>query len=328
MQKWKYGNYQFAINPNSQSSKVDMVGDNVRTLSGALISQPTSFEESYDISSVFYQQRSRSLSKISLSNASGIEYYNNQFYVLNKTNDRIDIYNKNFTFVSSVSLSAVTNKSYSAFDVASDGFYIVSSTGTTTDMFYKINLTTGALISNTSLTKPSSDDATGIRYMNGYVWILRLDGTLEKYFTNMTKSLTIILPSGLSYYGLTSDSTYLIIGNNDSYSKIYHIETSAGKIINQISFDDIVSIKDIGYDGSYFYALNSSNQLQTIKGNTVEIDILNLKNEVLTKTYVDIIDDMGVITRVSTSSFSATRKLGYDHYYDVSMTISKVNRGL
>jgi hypothetical protein len=324
MLKWKYGNYQFAINPNSQSARISVVGDEVRTLTGALISQPTGLQESYNISAVFFQPRSRALGQTVLTNAIFVKTYNNQFYALNRTNDSIDIYNQSYVFVSSISLSAVTNKSYMAFDVQPDGIWIVSDNGAN-DTVYKISLA-GALLSTNSVAKTIS--ASGLRYFNGYLWILRTNGTIDKIRpTDFVKMLTLALPYGLYYYGMTSDANYLIVGNNDSYSKIYHVDSVTAGVVNQITFDNILSITDVAYDGTKFYILNNTNQLQIIMGNTVEIDIYNLQNQITGYKFVNLVDDMGATTRVYVSDFSAERRQEYEHLYNVSMTINKIDRG-
>jgi hypothetical protein len=327
MLKWKYGNYQFAINPDTQGSNIQLVGDVARTLTGALISQPSFLQESYDISSVFYQGRSKSLSQISLSNASFVDYYNNQCYVLNKTNDRIDIYNSSYGYISTVSLSAIPNKSYMAFDVVSDGYWVICDNGSY-DSIYKISLSGSLLVNNTNAIAKTVQ-AVGVELMSGYLWVLRGTGKIDQVrITDFSVTTSaIVLQFGINYAGITSDGTYLIVGSNDNYTKLYHVDTVNNVAINQITFDNILTITDLAYDGSKYYILNSSNQLQSISGNTVDIDVYRLRNEIQNYKYVNLVDDMGITTRVFASNFSSNRKDGYEHMYDISMTINKIDRG-
>lgn len=325
MLKWKYGSYQFTINPNAQSSQIDLVGDVARTLSGALISQPTALQESYSVSSVFYQHRSQPVSQVSLPNASLFESYSGNFYALNKTNSRIDVYNELFVSNSSISLSAVTNSNYGAFDTQPNYIWVASDNSS----YGQLETITYSGVSGSTyvLSTGNAIIPSGLEILNSYVYVLRPTGKIDKYrSSDLGYVTTLTLPSGVNYYGMTSDGTYLIVGNNDNYSKIYHVDPSSGTIVNQIAFNEILSISDVAYDGNRFYNLSGTN-LQVIKGNTVDLDVINIRNQITSYKYVDLIDDMGVTTRVTASDFSTNRKIGYDHYYEVSMNISKVNRG-
>jgi hypothetical protein len=84
---------------------------------------------------------------------------------------------------------------------------------------------------------------------------------------------------------------------------------------------------DVGYDGSKYYVLNGTSQFQSINGNTVELDIYELKKEIANNKFVDLVDDMGVMTRVFANDFNSERRMGFERMYDVSMSIRKVNRG-
>jgi hypothetical protein len=325
MLKWQYGNYVFAINPNSQGTGLEVVGDNGRFLSGASFSQPSFLLEKYGVNAVFFQNRSHQVSQVSLQNSNFIEYYNGNLYVLNKTDDRVDIYNSNFILSSSISLSSVPNKTYLGFDVQSDGIWVLSD-NSTDDTVYKVGLD-GSLSSTNSVSRTVI--SSGIKQLNGYLWILRTNGAIDKVrITDFVKVSTLNLPNDLSYVGLSAstDGNFLIVGNNDIYQKIYHVDYLTGNIINQISFDNMQSMDDVSSNGINFYTLKNQ-KLSVIKGNTVECDLFLLEKEIDSKKYVDLIDDMGVKKRVSVSDYSRSRRKEFEHMYDVSMSIVKTNRG-
>ncbi len=325
MFRWKYGDYEFRINPYAADTSTELIGDNVRTLSGAHVSQPSFLKDSYSVNSVFYQPRSRAVSQTTVQNSAFIKYDNNQFYVLNKVNDRIDVYSKNLlNRAFSIPLTALQNKNYVSFDVFSNNIYVVSSINSTTDSINILD-SSGGIVSNGTLAK--SIECSGARYFNGYLWLLRTNGNIEKIRTNdFAKVAVVVLPYELYYAGLSSDSNFLIVGNRDSYNKILHIDSTTGKIINQITMDNMNPIYDLEYDGKYFYTLNN-NVIQVIQGNTVECDLHLFQYEIDTKSFVDMVTDMGVATRVMVSNLTIRRRIEFEHMYDVSMSITKVDRG-
>jgi WD40 repeat protein len=214
-----------------------------------------------------------------------------------------------------------------AFDVVSDGYWVICDNGSY-DSIYKISLSGSLLVNNTNAIAKTVQ-AVGVELMSGYLWVLRGTGKIDQVrITDFSVTTSaIVLQFGINYAGITSDGTYLIVGSNDNYTKLYHVDTVNNVAINQITFDNILTITDLAYDGSKYYILNSSNQLQSISGNTVDIDVYRLRNEIQNYKYVNLVDDMGITTRVFASNFSSNRKDGYEHMYDISMTINKIDRG-
>jgi hypothetical protein len=335
MTKWKYGNYDFLINPSEQETRIEMVGDEVRMLSGDLISQPTHLKETYSIHATFFQPRNRLISQISLPNVMSISYLGGKFYVLNKTNDRIDVYNSNYVYLSSISLSTIVNKDYQAIDAQPDCFWIVSSgdetlASTNKDTVYKIALN-GTKISSSLILRDIihlSVDPSGIKFFAGNLWVLRLNGWIEKYRVSDMANVAILkLPNGVYYSGLDYDSEYLLVGNNDDYSKIYHVDFSNAQIVNQITFENMAILTDVAYDGAKFYAVGTTGKCQIVLGNTVDRDLDRLRKEIKRYSFVDLIDDMSVKTRVAVEEFSEGQRDGFEKMYDVSMSVCKVDRG-
>jgi hypothetical protein len=326
--RWTYGNYQFAINPNSHEMNYEVVGDNVRTLSGAFISQPTSVVETYSISSVFYQTRNRMISEVSIPNGLKVKYYNNSFYVLNKVNDRIDIYNSNFTLTTSLSLSALSVKTYVGFEVQTDGTIWVCSDAPVNDTYYKLS-NAGALLQTTPLVR-TIPSTVGIAVTLGYMWVLKSEGTLEKVrLTDFAKIATYKLPTGVNYSGLAADGSYLMASNNDNGLRtIYMIDCDNGNTVSSIVMSELTNLSEVTKSATTFYTFNATtSKMQVIKGNTVQLDIYKLEKEILNNRFVTMIDDMGVSYRVYVTDMKKSRRMGYETMYDVSLQIQKVNRG-
>jgi hypothetical protein len=328
-ERWKYGSYQFRINPSSSDQSIEIIGDNVRTLTGALIAQPTAMVENYSLSSVFFQGRTRLISEFSISKCDSFDLYNGNIYVLNKTDDRIDIYNSNLSLTSSISLAGVAEKQYLSFDVTSSGFWLISDGPSAT--FYAVhkidfsgNITPAFLIA-----RAVEDQLYGIEEFGAFVFLL-IESRIEQYaFPNVTKLDTIFLPS-VFYNGLSSDGNYLLVGEKDNFNNnvVYHIDTANGNIVNSTYSESITGIHDVAYDGTYLYIYNSAaSKVQKIKGNTVLLDIYSLEKEIENNKFVIMTDDLGTERRVRVESLSKQQRIQNEIAFDVSIKVSKINRG-
>lgn len=326
--RWQYGNYQFDINPSSFSMDTKLVGDELRTLTGALVSQPSFLQDKYTASTTFYQPRTRVKGLTSFQNGVSIDCYNQKTYVLNKVNDRIDIYNQNYVFQSSLPLSVITtNKAYLWISVNSTGIYIASQRTSPAGLFvHSLNLT-GSFLS--TLTLASSSTLTGFTNFGGYHWILSNNGNIYKIRPSDGASIiTYALPYGLYYEGISNDTDFLIVGNKDTFIKVYHVDSTSGRIVNQFSDDTITTFNDIAYNGTQYLAINNTSfSLQIILANTVEAEIYKFKTEMSSKKFVDMIDHLGIIRRVYISSLSIDRSSTSQYMYQVTMSITKVDRG-
>lgn len=324
-QRWKYGNYTFTINPSAKDSSIEMVGDNVRTLSGAYISQPTAMQETHDIKAVFYQGRNRSISVTSFPNYKGIESMSGNLYSIYSPADAVYVFNENMTLQNTLSISGCTNKNYIAFDIQPDYTWVCSSSTGNTEIVYKVARNGTVATGN---TVPMTSATTGLKYLNGYIWMLRDNGNLDQYReTDFAKTNTFVLPSGVGYSGLSSSGDYLVVGTNlNTYPTIYHVDSNNGNIVNAITFN-MNNITDIAVhkDGT-IYNYNSG-LLQRIVPNTTSLDLYNLEKEIDGNKFVTLTDDMGISSRVIATNYSATRNIDYEYMFDVSMTITKVNRG-
>jgi hypothetical protein len=332
MAKWTYGSYEFRINPKSFENQMEFVGDQMRTLTGALISQPTGTKETYSVEGTFYQPRTRVVSENSLS-AECIDYYNGKLYAVNKTNDRIDVYNSNMVSQSTVSLSAVTNKNYGSISAYVDGIYILSSTAGVSDTIYKINSTTGAIISTTTIPIADSMHITNIKATNNkyLLGLFALRGTrIEKLvFGTLVKDSEMNTPFAIGgTKGITVDGNYIVFGANDgTYGTIYHLDWVGNGVISSMSSDSFQSIDGVTFDGQKFLIFNKANKkIQNVAGNTVPVDIYNLENEIRSSGYATMVDDMGITRKVSVTSIDKERVLGYENMYNISLSVEKVDR--
>ena len=323
--RWKYGNYQFEVNPNSSSVSTEVVGDNMRTLSGALIAQPSFLKDEYSISTVFYQPRTRVKSQINLQNSALIDHYGGKIYAINRLDDRIDIYGPNLSIEGAVSLSAIAVKTYVGLSIAGSYIYIASSVDST----IVVNvLARDGTLSSSITSKALNGKSCGFTYLSSNYWSISSNGSINKIRpTDGVVTSTITMPFELYYRGLTNDGKYLIVGNNDEYTKFYHVDYSMGEIVNQVSNEDIKTSNDIAFDGNYIYSIGATSLLQIIDANTVECELYSFQKEVMTKSFVNMIDDMGVSKRVFASNVKAERRLGFENTYEVSMSIIKVDRG-
>lgn len=325
--RWKLGNYTFTINPNSYGEQVSLVGDTVFTLDGTVITQPTSTTEEYSLSSVFYQNRPRVVSQISMPNLSGIKYVNGKFYVLNNTTKKVDVYNSNLTFSKSLTIATTPNgENFVAFDVQSDETIWAVEVGATNDIVWKV-------ISGVATKTTFSGHIVGIKYDGTYLWVVS-GTTLYKFNTSFVQqnSLTLpyISPVNVSYRGIDIVKGYLVISfSGDTDSGAYHIDMSNGFICNSFTLPDYTEIIDVTHDGNNFiFATFNTNQLIYTNGNTLMLDVYLLEGEIKTKGFIDMIDDMGVKRRIAVSNYDIERQEGSLAKYSVNIKAIKVNRGV
>ncbi len=326
MAKWKYGSYEFRINPNAVNSSIQVVGDELRTLTGALISQPTGIRENYGVEAVFYQPRTRVISEISLT-ADCVDWYNLKFYAINKANNRIDIYNGNMISESVISLAAITNKNFKSLDVVSDGIWILCNNTGVSDFITKINFSGAITVATKTLPIIGGQHITDIEQLSGYLFAIRASEIEQLSMPALVKLSVITTPNNV-INGLSSDGTYLLLGANDlSFGNIiYHIDITNGRIINAIASDELKNIVGLAYDGKDYYGFGL-NKLQKIQGNTTMVDIYNLEIQIESYGFANLVDDIGIAKRVMISSMSKDRILGYENMYKVSLSIEKIDRG-
>jgi hypothetical protein len=330
--RWKLGNYTFTINPNTYGEQVSLVGDTVVTLDGTVIIQPTTTTEEYNLSSIFYQNRPRVVSQVSMPNLSGIKFVSGKYYVLNNTTKKVDVYNSNLSLSKSITITATPNgENFVAFDVELDEtLWVVQSS--TDDIVWKVAGGTGT-VTKATFNPGRGLDITGIKYNNGSMWIV--SGTTI-YNTNTSlsilKTLTLpyISPANLAYRGMEIVNGYLVVsfvGNTES--GVYHIDMNSGFICNSFALPDYSQIVDVTYDGnSFIFATFNTNQLIYTNGNTLMLDLYSLEKEIKTKGFIDMIDDMGIKRRIAISDYNIERLEGSLAKYSVDIQATKVNRGV
>jgi hypothetical protein len=331
--RWKLGNYTFTINPNKYTEQVSVVGDIITTLNGTVISQPTMLKEEYSLSSIFYQNRPKVIQQVSMPNLGGIKYVNGKYYVLNNTTKKVDVYTANYTLSKSISLLSTTpnGENFIAFDVQSDET-VWAVQRSTPDIVYKV---VGATITKTNFNS-SYGSIKGIKYDSSALdlWIIT-DKNVLSLFTYPAWSqvkylnLPIIAPNLLGYNGMDIINGYLVVSFvSDDISGAYHIDLTSGSICNVFSLPDLMQINDITYDGTNFvFSTQTGNQLVYTNGNTLSLDVYNLENEIRTKGYLDMIDDMGVKRRMTVNHYNIERQEGSLTKYSVDIQAVKVDRG-
>lgn len=333
-QRWKYGNYTFRINPNGHDTKYSVVGDDVRTLSGAVISQPTGVTEGHSVQAVFYQPRTRIINELSLSSASFIAYGNN-LHALIAASQSVNVYSEDLsTVISTISLSSIPSTSYVGFDVSSGYLWVAIDAGTTAKQFYKIN-PSGTVVASFTLSHAAGKSLKDIAVDNGVLYTLWDDYTVQYSTvssgtnTAITVYRTIYLPNTAGYFGLGVDSGYLIAGSYDyDNNTIFHIDVASGMVVNGITTDGINAIDDVAFDGKTYLVLNRARgTIQYIQGNTTQLDLFKFRVETASG-YVRLTDYRGVQVRVAITDLSVTRRIEYEHMYEVSASFMTVDRGV
>lgn len=339
--RWKLGNYTFLNNPSDSSQTYEIVGDTVTTLNGNVISQPSGYNQKYSIQALFFQHRPRLLSTVGMSNAIGIEFFNGDFYALNKVSNTIDVYSSNLsTLNKSITLPAMKCTQYVSFDLDYQGnFYILSYDGAYS---YITCLSSGGNLSYDLQWKNAQ--GTSIEYVNSYLYIVTTDNEVRK--VNPSSSLVeleyAVLPSTSGgYRGSTSTGQFLIVSYcNNGNLGTYHIDTNTGSIVNnfEVSLNLTSSSQinlysnqqwDLAFDGiNYVFLYPFNSTLFYSSGNTVMLDLYNLEQEILNNGYIKMIDDMGNIIYVAITDYSIDRKDNALQKYQVTMNIQVVDRGV
>lgn len=332
MEHFKIGNYEFHINPNRFGGQVSKVGDNVRTLDGTFISQPTGTLETYNLSSVFYQANSRFINERQFDNFL-LEFHDGNFYAISLDEKKIIVYNKNFVETGdTIDITDISNDMLMDFDVVNNNgaieFWIVAKGNPN----YVFNVDYSGVITKTvsyaTYLVPKS-----IQYVDG-IWLLMNDDTIKKIATNGDVEKSIILPYTQSnfkgYKGMTSYNGYIVVAlNTDTHLGAYHVDTEYGSIVNYFSPNKFFSSDDVTYDGSYYVFFNrGKKKIKYVQGNTVLLDLYELEKEYKTNGYLTMEDDLKNKIRVSVNNFNSERKQGFKQMYDVNLEVQKVNRGV
>jgi hypothetical protein len=229
--------------------------------------------------------------------------------------------------------TAPAGENFVAFDVLSDETIYAVKRGTP-DAIYKITAGTGApTITNFNSTYGSihgiAYDSTALE-----LWIVT-DKNVVSLFTYPTwtqvkyLNLPNISPNLSGYQGMDIINGYLVISFvSDDISGAYHVDLTSGSICNVFSLPDYTQINDITFDGTNFiFSTQTGNQLVYTNGNTLNLDIYNIENEIRTKGYLDMIDDMGVKRRMAVSHYTIDRQEGSLTKYSVDIQATKVDRG-
>lgn len=337
--RWKFGQVQFRINPSSTSSTVSQVGDNARTLGGAVISQPTGYIETYRMTGRVYQPNAKVLREITMPNTQFIKHYRNNgnIYILNTASSRIEEYDKNFNNIRNIPISTQAYMGYVGFDVHNGNFYVFSKVSSTEEMIYRLSLN-GALVGGISNRVPVGPPL-GFAFVGDYLW--RLTSTkmqkLNYFASDFAEMKHIHLPNPAQtyspdgYLGLTAvDDRYLVTSLNRGDSRIiYHMDTFTGSIASVFHIEDAHFIDDIEQIDDRIIILNKTNKsIQIINGNTALLDLHKIEREIEEHGYIYVEDDMGYQTRVTIADYSKERIQGYEHMYTINMRAQITSGGV
>lgn len=326
--RWQLGSYTFVINPNGNNENISYVGDNAIALDGTLVAMPTARQEQYSFSSVLFQGMPKITNQITMPNGIGIEVISGNYYSLNNTNKRIDKYDSNFSLLGSTIVGANTGVNLIAFDVKSDGSFLVVDDATSQTLY---TVTSG----NTGKATITGLDGSvqGLKNYNGYYWMITSNNTLYQTDTSFniinSVSLPYISPDKTGYRGMTISNGYLVVSmNNSDMTGAYHIDMSNGNIVNAFSLPNYIEIYDVAYDGnSFIFITKNNNQLLYTNGNTVMVDIYNIENNITNNGFLYMVDDMGVKRKITVGSYSIERQDGFMQKYNINLNVTKIDRG-
>lgn len=325
MDKWKLGSYTFAVNPSKYGENYELIGDTVTTLNGTVISQPSTIKESYSFEGIFFQYRERIMSEVSIGNADFIEYVNGSFYTFDKTSKKVSKFSSSLSLQSQVTLATSNER---GFDFDGTYYWIIEENAPN-----QLKKFSSAGVLSQTITI-SGVTPKGLSIFGGYAWILGSNSKLYKYELSLGAQiayadLPTIPSSETAYVGMTEQNGYLVIAYNyDDFIGAYHLDTTNGTVVNQFSIPVSRDSLDVAYDGKNYVFLGDDDIVRYTNGNTILLDIYNLEKEIKTKGYLDMVDDMGVVRRVFIEDYEIQRLEGNIHKYNVSISATKVNRGV
>lgn len=332
--RWKFGNYTFQSNPTDYSESLTMVGDTIITLNGNVITQPTYVTEKYSIQSIFFQHRPIINSVVGISNAYAIEFKNNKFYVLDNYNAVIHVYNSNFILQKSINVVSSYANMYTSFDVdSSENIYLTTWDGQSSHIV-KVN-SSGTLVSDVIYSRNSK--AVAIQNYSGQLYVVTSNSLLHSLnplyngaYTDGAVSTLPLMPSDqLGYQGATIVDNYIVVSfYSDGVSGAYHIDLNNGVVVNHFELPVANSVNDICYDGKNFIFLDkSNNQLLYSNGNSVDVDIYELKQQLDTQGMLLMTDDMGYDAYVFANDYTIDRQDDNIYKYQVTINVEKIDRG-
>jgi hypothetical protein len=334
-QRWKLGNYQFTVNPNRYGESVEVVGDTVKTLDGTVISQPTELDESYEITSVFFQSRPRIVAELSFPKSQGLKFVNGNYYLLDNTTKKVNKYNKNMSLLSTTNIIDTPNgENLIALDVESDGTIWAVQESVSPSKIHKVVNTTKTIY---SMPVQVQGTVEGICVDSSFIYIVTDLRKLYKISkSNMTSVSSVSLPfisyNNLGYQGMSIIKGYLVMSFNDGeQSGAYHMDINDGRVVSRFSIPNTTytELIDVTHDGTNFVFLcNGGTNVKYSNGNTLLVDIYELENQIQNYGYLNLVDDMGVSRRVTVTNYGFEREDNSLTKYQVNLSIKKVGRGV
>lgn len=310
--KFKYGTYEFDINPSSYNKTVKYVGDDPISLSGRVISQPSYNKIEATVDKIFWQPRDKFVEVCSITDV--ICYNSGNYIGINSALNKFNIYNTNLVYLNYFDISTSLT---SIGGITSYGNFIyLNATSAGHNYFYKYNKTTGALVSNLLYTGSSvrgmCNNGNSILYLNDDKSIYSLD-----YDTGISTLImtigTVNDIRGLEYY----NGFYYISIDMTTYKLLNTIVGSS--IINGVDLGDINEIKSLClFNDNKLYVCD--NTVREYYINSVFNDIYNLEQEVKTGK-VKLIDHYGREQYYVVSNLSVSRIKKYQKACQVSFKL-------
>lgn len=327
MSSWKYGNYTFISNPSTVEEEVSFVGDIIRTSSGRLIIQPTTYVRNLSLESLFYQPHDSLQEKYYLTSSYISLAVSGMSVFLLRSSGVIDRYNYNMVYLSS--LFPTTSGTPIALTYDGVSLWLCAEQSTTQHTLYEVSPVDGT-VSKSFVYTNTPARAVGLGYSGnfpyGYLVKLRSDGIVESI--NPSNGQIVAYHQDIINYTFTSlaggncngDIMYVI--KDRSKILIYHVNDD--KVIDIIDILDTSSYLSISSFNSYFLLIPSSvNEVHRYFLNTVVKDVYDLEKQVVSGK-VTMIDEYNNNVQVVVNSYNISRQEGLYKAYRINLSVASL----
>ncbi|MGE4412478.1 MAG: hypothetical protein AB7E45_02115 [Candidatus Caldatribacteriota bacterium] len=326
MPNWKYGNYTFISNPSTAEEEVSFIGDIIRTSSGRLIIQPTTYVRNLSLESLFYQAHDSLQERYYLASSYiSIAVSGTSIFLL-RSSGVIDRYNYNMVYLSSLSPTISGIPIALTYDGVS--LWLCAEQSSTQYTLYEVSPVDGS-ISKTFVYTDVPARAVGLGYLGnfpyGYLVKLRNDGIVESI--NPSDGRIVAYHQDIAKYTFTS-----LAGGNCDVDIMYVIKDGNKVLIYNVSDDRVIDIIDLVLNtfsylsicnfNDYFLLIPSSvNEVHRYFLNTVVKDVYNLEKQVASGR-VSMIDEYGNNMQVIVNDYNISRREGLYKAYNIDLSVA------
>jgi hypothetical protein len=321
--KFKYGNYTFAHNPTQADKDITAINDNVMTLSGRVIAQPTFFKNSSTITSTFYQPRDlQLLPYLCTDNVICFNQTTNQFYTYNLASQVIKIYNANFLYISSINCSSLALTSVDDITSMNNSIYLSASNLRYGRQMYVVPISTKILSAGNSIAiivMALANDGNNVYILDnqGNVWIWHT-GSLVFVFNLNTTTTGLEYSNGFFFTVSPGTNIMNVIGNDIrfGYQVIdgIYLSPTLNKTVESLCFKN---------SNILYYIDSSYNSVKGMSINTVNQDIFNLSQQVKSGI-VSLSDQYGRTNNVVATEIDIKRLDKLVKSYQVTLKVEGV----